>query len=134
MPIVPVDAAAEAITRLVLYANQSMSAPYESLHLAPEVGLSAQELYRSAFEFSGLRRKNFQLVQVIPDAVMAQASEWLADLPKEEVQYLLQMPKLSTVETQSVLGPSWCPEFPQYEKSFWKGYESYLQNRQLSIR
>jgi hypothetical protein len=53
----------------------------------------------------------------------------IVGFPEEQLRYVLKLPLYDSSETQKVLGADWCPEFPQYEKAFWSGYEKYISNR-----
>lgn len=129
LPILPVDVAADAISRLVELSWGDQWEGTRCLHLAPEKGLSARELYESALRFLGHEGREFTLMSQLPDWLVKPAADIIVRFPREELEYLLNVPRFDTAEIEEILGPAWCPEFAEYEKAFWRGYETFVSNR-----
>ncbi|MCM2281515.1 MAG: SDR family oxidoreductase [Bdellovibrionaceae bacterium] len=129
MPIVPVDVAADAIARLVELAWGDQWEGLRCLHLAPAKGLSSQELYTSTLRHLGHEGQEFILMSRLPDWLVKPAAELLVRFPQEELEYLLNFPRYDTRETEAILGANWCPEFRDFEKEFWRGYEAFVSHR-----
>lgn len=129
MPIVPVDVAADAIARLLELSWGDGWTETKCFHLAPSQGLSARDLYASALKYLGAEGRDFTLMKRIPNWMVKPAAEVVARFPQEELEYLLRFPKFDTTETEAILGPGWCPEFNEFEKAFWSGYEAFVSNR-----
>jgi UDP-glucose 4-epimerase len=129
MPIVPVDKAAEAIVGFVKWSQEPENRDYQSFHLTPKEGLSVEELYRRTLRHLFIPHKGIALVGKIPQPILAKVSKWTIRFPEEELNYLLTFPKYDSTSTREVLGETWCPEFPEYERCFWRGYDEYVSNR-----
>ncbi len=128
LPMVPVDRAAEAIVSLLLRSRKEKWEGTKSLYVVSDRGPTAEELFRSTFRHIGLPR-DVQLLSELPYGLVKSAAEKLTGLPAEELEYVLRFPRFDLSETRSLLGAEWCPEFSDYEAAFWRGYESYVQNR-----
>lgn len=128
MPLVPVDVCADAIARLIELSWGERWEGTRCLHLAPSRGLGARELYASVLKYLGHEDRSFVLLSRLPDWLVKPAAEVIARFPREELEYLLRMPKFDTSETEAILGPGWCPEFREYERAFWRGYEAFISN------
>lgn len=129
LPIVPVDTCARAIVTFCDWALTQKPQGYQSHHLTPNQGLSVRELYLSALKFQAIHHKGVVLVDKISKSLVAKASSVIARFPEEELHYLMNFPIYDTTSTRKILGENWCPEFPQYEKTFWSGYEAFVSNR-----
>lgn len=129
LPLVPVDKTAEAILKFVDWTLTTEERGYKSFHLTPKEGVSIIEFYRSMLKHRYVKHRGVQLVSKLPQGIVTKVSEWVAHFPEEQVRYVFQMPKYDSLETRHILGDNWCPEFYQYEKSFWSGYEKYISNR-----
>jgi nucleoside-diphosphate-sugar epimerase len=127
LPVVPVDVAAKAIVDLLVMGFKKPWPRYKSLFIAPKEGLKTEKFYDSLLNHFGIS-KRLTFFENIPTSLSKYAAEWFADLPKEEVEYLLNLPRLDTSETENILGQGWCPEFSSYEDIFWKGYEDYVSH------
>jgi UDP-glucose 4-epimerase len=129
LPILPVDTCAQAIVSLLDYEWQNLQVDgFKSYHVLPEQLPTISELYESCFKYQDIRN-SFHLSQAIPDSIAMKAAHWLAKFPKEEMTYLLKMPKLNSRSTRQILGENWCPRFSEYKSAFWKGYNKYVSNR-----
>lgn len=128
LPVVPVDIAANAIVKLMQKSLEQNWQGYKALHITPNEGLGAQELYESTLEQLGLNNRVI-LAEKIPKFVAKEMAEVLTQLPKEELEYMLAIPRLNNDMTNELLGENWCPEFKDYKKVFWAGYEKYVSNR-----
>lgn len=129
IPILPVDTAAENLVKLIRISREEGWKGYKALHLFPSEGLSARALYESALRYLGLGHRQVMLIENLPKTLLKELGRWIGDIPREEVEYLLSMPRLDTSETERLLGPDWWPAFEDYEGTFWKGYGEYVQNR-----
>ncbi|WII72856.1 SDR family oxidoreductase [Bdellovibrio sp. 22V] len=129
MPIVPVDKAAEAIVKFCEWTLQTKPQGYHSFHVSPTRGLSAKELYESTLKRLAIPHNGIALIGAISDTVVMKASKYLVQFPEEEIYYLLNLPRYETTATKEILGDNWCPEFKDYELTFWSGYEAFLSNR-----
>jgi hypothetical protein len=125
---VPVDTAAKAIARMTEWALANPPQTFKSFNLTPKVGLSVKDFYAAVSKHIGLPPKQNILTEGIPDALVKTAAKWLAGFPQADLHYLLNFPKYDSQDTTEILG-DWCPEFPNYERAFWRGYEEFLQNR-----
>lgn len=127
IPLVPVDFAGQAIVRLLsLFLNSKETT--SSYYVAPGTGPTIETLFQSALENLGLHR-TLKTFERLPDALVKPAAEWLARLPREEIEYVLNLPALDTSETDQLLGPGFFPTFKDYESALWKGYHAYIQSR-----
>lgn len=129
LPFVPVDACAAAIRGLMDWALSETRTGYQSFHLVPEKGMGVMDFYKTVLKHLHMRNKGVSLVHRVPHGLMKKLSKWAIHFPEEELNYLLQFPKYDTSATTAILGLNWCPEFGQYEKAFWDGYEKYVSNR-----
>jgi nucleoside-diphosphate-sugar epimerase len=129
LPLVPVDKAAEAILSFCEWSLHPENTGYQSFHITPREGLAVRDLYNSTLKHLFIRNKGITLVESVPKPLMAQISKLAFRFPKEELNYLLSFPQYDSAETQAVLGEEWCPEFKDYEKAFWSGYEKYISHR-----
>lgn len=121
LPLVPVDKAAEAIVGFVKWSQETEVEGYQSFHVTPKEGLAIRDLYLKT-------HKGIAFVSSIPKPVLMKISKWTVKFPEEELNYLLTFPKYDSAKTVEVLG-KWCPEFEEYEKNFWRGYDEYISNR-----
>jgi UDP-glucose 4-epimerase len=128
LPIVPVDVASQAMVRLIGKMHDEDWKGVRSLYLAPREGLSPGRLYEASLKRIGIE-KGFELIRRIPDALVSRVAEVLGQLPREETEYVLRMPRLETSATEEILGRDWCPEFDEFEEAFWQGYEKHVSNR-----
>lgn len=129
LPLVPVDACADAIARLLEWSLASGEEGYRSYHLVPEQGLPVREFYKTVFRHLYIRHRGIRLIHQLPSFAVKKISKWLIRFPEEELSYLLSFPKYDTSGAVKILGNEWCPEFSSYERAFWSGYEEYLSNR-----
>lgn len=132
VPLVPVDAAAAAICRLtelflIEGANPNSSA-VESYYVADGGGPTIDALYASALRALGLDHR-VQLMPKAPQGLIKPLAEWVARLPREELEYVLNLPKLDTSKTIEKLGADFFPSFERYESKLWSGYHAFIQNR-----
>jgi nucleoside-diphosphate-sugar epimerase len=130
VPLVPVDFAAAAIRRLSeLFLLEGESGPAnESYYIADDRGPTIEALYGSALRALGLEHR-VQLMPNAPQGLIKPMAEWLARLPREELEYVLNMPKLDTSKTTEKLGADFFPAFESYEPKLWSGYHAFIQNR-----
>lgn len=128
-PMLPVDVAADAITKLIGISRSENWEGHKSLHLFPSRGMNPKEFYESAMRNLGYRNTEFKLIHSVPKTILKRVTEWVSAIPKEELEYLLSFPRLDVSETEKVLGKDWCPDFSTYEKAFWKGYREYVSHR-----
>lgn len=129
LPLVPVDVCAQAIVKYCEWVLLNKPEGYQSHHLTPRQGLGVRELYLSALKAQAILSRGVVLVDRISKTLVAKASSMLARFPEEELHYLMNFPVYDSESTRKVLGENWCPEFHQYEKTFWSGYESFISNR-----
>ena len=129
LPLVPVDAAAEAIAGFVRWSQSPENIDYQSFHITPREGLPIAELYRRTLKHLFIPHKGITLVGKVPKTILAKISNWTIRFPEEELNYLLGFPLYDSSSTREVLGENWCPEFGEYEKTFWRGYDAYISNR-----
>lgn len=128
LPLVPVDKAADAILGFVKWSQDPKNQSYQSFHVTPKEGLEIRELYLRTLKHLFIPHKGITFVKRIPKPVLMKISKWAVRFPEEELNYLLTFPKYDSANTVEVLG-DWCPEFKDYEKSFWRGYDEYISNR-----
>lgn len=129
LPIVPVDKAAEAVVRFCEWTLTAKPQGYQSFHVTPTYGLGVRDFYVSALRKQAIRHKGIFLVSNISDTILLKVSSAVAKFPEEELYYMLHFPDYETKETREVLGDHWCPEFKEYEKAFWSGYEKFVSHR-----
>jgi nucleoside-diphosphate-sugar epimerase len=129
LPIVPVDKAAAALVQFAKWSQNEENKGYQSFHITPKEGLSVQELYSKTLKHLFIPHKGVALIGKVPKTVLTKVSSWTVRFPEEELNYLLNFPKYDSIRTLEVLGPSWCPEFGEYEKAFWRGYDAYISDR-----
>jgi UDP-glucose 4-epimerase len=127
IPLVPVDFAAQAISKFITAFNQSDETS-KSYYVAPTNGPTARELYQSALRHLGLNNE-IRVTQGLPDMLVKHAAEWVARLPREELEYVLNLPELDCELSEKQLGVNFYPAFEMYESSLWRGYDGYAQNR-----
>ncbi len=129
VPLVPVDVAARAIVALTQIINeQTDGPPIESFYVADSEGPRIDVLYKSALRSLGLEHK-VELLENAPAALIKPLAEIIARLPREELEYVLNLPRLDTSRTTDLLGPGFFPAFETYEKQLWGGYHAFIQNR-----
>ena len=128
LPLVPVDVAAKAIVEMLRLSHGAQSQGVKSYYICSDQGPTAEELFRSTLHYLGIER-DLQVLSSLPDWLTREAAEWITKLPREELSYLLGFPKFDLKSTVELLGPSWCPGFKEYEKTFWIGYETFISNR-----
>ncbi len=129
LPLVPVDKAAEALVNLTKWAIESSEQGYKSFHIVPKEGLKVEDLYLSTLRHFQIRHSRLVLVRKIPQAIVTKLSQYALGFPEEQLRYALQLPRYNSEDTRKILGQNWCPEFMEYEKAFWSGYEKYLSHR-----
>ncbi|WP_413290560.1 SDR family oxidoreductase [Bdellovibrio sp. HCB337] len=128
LPLVPVDKAAEAIAGFAKWSQDTSAKGYKSFHVTPKEGLPIHDLYLKTLKHLFIPHKGVTFVNRIPKTVLTKISKWTVKFPEEELNYLLTFPKYDSTNTIDVLG-NWCPEFEDYEKTFWRGYDEYISNR-----
>jgi len=133
LPLVPVDVAAAAITKLIRISRSEGWKGYKSLHLFPSRGMGPKEFYESAMRNLGYKKTVFKLIKGVPKSILKRLIEWVSRIPKEELEYLFSFPRLDVSETERILGADWCPDFRSYETAFWKGYRAYASKYSHSV-
>ncbi len=129
VPLVPVDVAARAIVALTqIFTEQTDGEVVESFYVADSEGPRIDALYTSALRSLGLEHK-VELLENAPAALIKPLAELIARLPREELEYVLNLPRLDTSRTTDLLGPNFFPAFESYEKQLWSGYHAFVQNR-----
>lgn len=128
LPLVPVDKAAEAILGFVKWSQNTAVQGYQSFHVTPKEGLAIRDLYLRTLKHLFIPHKGITFVSRIPKSVLTKISKWTVKFPEEELNYLLTFPRYDSSNTVEILG-DWCPEFEEYEKTFWRGYNEYISNR-----
>jgi nucleoside-diphosphate-sugar epimerase len=128
LPLVPVDAAARVIANLTQRAFDETWRGTRSAYVVSSRGPTAEDFFRSVFAEVGLKRRPFFLTG-LPCWIVKPAAEILADLPPEEVEYLVNLPPLDLGSSRALIGDDWCPAFFDYEDAFWSGYEEFISNR-----
>jgi nucleoside-diphosphate-sugar epimerase len=128
LPLVPVDSAAKAVVNLCLHSRKEEWQGTRSFHITPKEGVPADTLYRSTLNHLGLPPMEIKLLEKVPDFILKRVAEMAIDFPQEELEYLLNLPLFDSLETRRILGEDWCPEFSDYEKTMWKGYDKYVEN------
>lgn len=129
LPIVPVDAAAKAIVKFCQWTLENKPQEYQSYHVTPREGLSVRALYTSTLKALLIPNNNIKLIDNVSDTVIMKVSKYVAKFPEEQLHYLLHFPIYDSRSTREILGENWCPEFSEYEQSFWSGYEAFVSNR-----
>jgi len=130
LPLVPVDKAAEAIMNITKWALENKDLfGYKSFHIVPKRGLPIEDLYVSTLRHLKIHHSRLVLVRHIPEIIATKISQYALGFPEEQLRYALHLPKYNSEATRQVLGEHWCPEFTEYENSFWSGYEKYLSHR-----
>ncbi|MBN8541490.1 MAG: SDR family oxidoreductase [Deltaproteobacteria bacterium] len=127
IPLVPVDYAGKAIASLLESFLESKE-PLLSYYVAPSNGPTVESLFQSALSNLGLHRE-VRTVENIPGSIVKPIAEWLTRLPREEIEYVLNLPAIDTSDSDSILGVDFYPRFKDYEASLWKGYHAYIQSR-----
>lgn len=127
IPLVPVDVAGKAIATLIDSFLKS-DEPIVSYFVAPSNGPTVELLFQSALNNLGLHR-DVRAVENIPGSIVKPMAEWLVRLPREEIEYVLNLPPLDTSASDAVLGTDFYPRFKDYEAALWKGYHAYIQSR-----
>lgn len=122
IPLVPVDTAACAIVEL------SERRLNESYHLASHNGPTAKELFESALRHLDINQQ-VKIIDQIPTFIVKPLAEFASRLPREELEYILELPTLNTSHTIETLGDDWCPAFSDYAQTMWRGYDAFIQNR-----
>lgn len=133
LPLLPVDVAAAAITKLIRISRSEGWKGYKSLHLFPSRGVGPKEFYESAMRNLGYKKATFKLIKGVPKLILKRLIEWVSRIPKEELEYLFSFPRLDVSETERILGAGWCPDFSSYEAAFWKGYRDYASKYSRSV-
>lgn len=130
IPLTPVDRAAWAIVNLTQAALTQGERGLASLFIAPPRGPTARELYTSILNHLDLDLE-VRLIdqQTAPKSLLKTASEVIARLPGEELEYLLGLPDLDVSATTERLGNDWCPDFADTAPQLWRGYDAFIQNR-----
>jgi len=129
IPLVPVDKAAEAIVNFCAWTIKNKPQGYSSYHVTPTYGLGVKEFFSSALKYNLIPHRGIILVDQIPEALLTKISKVVARFPEEEVYYLMNIPAYDTQATREILGENWCPEFVEYEQTFWSGYEKFVSDR-----
>ncbi|MEK2646559.1 SDR family oxidoreductase [Bdellovibrio sp. BCCA] len=129
LPLVPVDKAAAAIVKFCEWTLADKPQGYLSYHVTPTYGLGAKDFYISALKNQAIPHKGVVLVDQISEALILKVSKFLAKFPEEELYYLMNFPIYDTQTTREILGENWCPEFKEYEQTFWSGYEKFVSDR-----
>jgi hypothetical protein len=122
-----VDFAAQAISKFITAFYQSDETS-KSYYVAPINGPTARELYQSALRHLDLNNE-VRVTQGLPDMLVKPAAEWLARLPREELEYVLNLPELDYEISENQLGVHFYPPFETYESVIWRGYDDHTQNR-----
>lgn len=128
LPFVPVDVAASAVVNMINHGLKDPQPGYFSYHVTPEQGLELRTFYNSIMNHLGFQKKDFKLIKELPSDLTAEIANKLFEFPKEQLKYALKLPEFSFKETTQVLGSKWCPEFSDYENTFWSGYEKFVSN------
>jgi nucleoside-diphosphate-sugar epimerase len=129
LPLVPVDQAADAIVKISQWAAGLGELGYKSFNIVPRDGVSVRDLYQSTFEHLGLGQIKFKFISQGPKPLLSKVSSLALNLPEGQIRYALSLPAYESDTTRDILGGSWCSEFNDYEKTFWRGYEKYISNR-----
>lgn len=130
IPLTPVDRAAWAIAQLTEAALTHGERGLASLFIAPPRGPTARELYTSILRHLDLDLEVRLIDQTTaPKSLLKTASEIIAHLPGEELEYLLGLPDLDVSATTERLGADWCPDFADTAPQLWRGYDAFIQNR-----
>ncbi|MBX3040947.1 MAG: SDR family oxidoreductase [Bdellovibrionaceae bacterium] len=129
LPLVPVDACARAIVKIIQASLVSEKSGYQSYHLVPEEGLAIRDFYASVLRHLLIHHRGIKLVHQVPHLLMKKVSKWALGFPEAQLTYLLAFPRYETSMNHEILGADWCPEFSSYERTFWSGYEKFVSNR-----
>lgn len=129
IPLVPVDSCAEAMKSLIIETMDDPRPGYSSYQLVPEEGVSLKDFYESVLKHLLIRHHGVRLMDKAPVFLVKKISNWLLGLPEEQMTYLLSFPRYEGLIQTGVVPGNWCPEFSQYEKIFWRGYEDFISNR-----
>jgi hypothetical protein len=129
LPVVPVDVCGGAIAKITQKCFHENWRGIRSFHLTPSRGLGHRQIYESAFRYYALNPKRIKIVKSVPKTLYNKLVRAVTHIPQQEIEYMFGLPRLSTFETEELLGSHWCPEFENYEQNFWKGYEKFLSNR-----
>ncbi len=125
LPIVPVDAVASGIVSLV--AHQLKTGCSDTFHLTPrDGGVSARELYVFIMEKIGLDDRKLHFMDTLPEEFQTRLMQFAAGIPKEELEYLLNLPVFDARSTEDILGKDWCPVFSEFQDTLWSGYEKFI--------
>ncbi len=127
IPLVPIDYAGKAIATL-LHSFLNSKDSTSSYYVAPASGPTVETLFASALQNLGIHRE-VRIIENMPQSLVKPIAEWLVRLPREEIEYVLNLPPLDTSESDKVLGNDFYPKFTDYESSLWKGYHAYIQSR-----
>lgn len=128
LPLVPVDAAAGGIVKLIEWGLKHQPKNFKSFFLTPKTGLAVEDYYHIVAKKLGIPHKHFQLTSHVPQSLVKKAASMVAGFPETDVHYLLNFKKYDSESTIEAIG-EWCPEFADYEKTFWSGYEEFVQDR-----
>ncbi|MGZ3773477.1 MAG: SDR family oxidoreductase [Pseudobdellovibrionaceae bacterium] len=129
LPLVPVDIAAQAVVKFCVWTLDKKPVGYSSFNVTPTYGLGVKDFYLSALKKQAIRNRGIFLISKPSETVLLKVSSAVAKFPKEELYYLMHFPYYDSKDTRAVLGEHWCPEFPEYEKAFWSGYEKFVSYR-----
>ncbi len=132
LPFVPIDKAAQGVLDILfksLLGLQDQQSLYQSYHLVPRQGVEIRKFYLSVMSHLGISNFDFKLVKDLPTEITASLAHSLLEFPKEQLRYALDLPSFNTEDTEKMLGVNWCPEFSEYEQSFWSGYEKFISDR-----
>lgn len=131
IPLLPVDLAARAISKITCAFAESDELN-KSYYVAPANGPTAEELYSSALRYLGLDCE-VKVTNSIPDSIVKPVTEWVARLPREELEYVMNLPELDFQSSDEIvsklLGSDFFPPFSQIEHTLWRGFDVYAQNR-----
>jgi UDP-glucose 4-epimerase len=127
LPVVPVDIAASAMLQVI---EKAELAGYQSFHIAPNEGLSLKEFYQDTLRHLRVfRQKPVLLNSDLINSAIRVAAVRLGAMSKEEAGYAKGFSKLDTGSVRNLLGDGWCPEYADYKKQFWSGYENFISHR-----
>ncbi len=127
LPIVPVDSVASGVVSLV--EHQFKTGCSDTFHLTPpDGGVSARELYVFIMEKIGLDDRKLHFMDNVPEEIQTRLMQFAAGIPREELEYLLNLPVFDARTTEDILGKDWCPVFSQFQESLWSGYEKFISS------
>lgn len=137
LPFVPVNVAATAVAQFCDWCLQTDEVGTQAFHLTPTAGVKVREFYQAIFrgQFQGQLRgerqelRKIMLLESLPQDFFKPLIESLLDFPRGELTYLLNFPSYDSSLTRKILGELWCPEFSDYERNLWRGYERFISNR-----